>query len=148
MNNYSDIDVIEKYKLTKEQAEAYLWLKNQKLNTDDGTLSYWVKKYPLKRVQEVVEFAKARLEGGQNIKNIGGWINKFLKNNLIIVNGNCKINREILSKFLETAQWNDLLIYEKYIRDSITGDDLPLTIIPEDFKRHLKALYQKSQLYK
>ena len=31
----------EKYPLTMEQATIYLWLRQQKLNTDDDTLHYW-----------------------------------------------------------------------------------------------------------
>jgi hypothetical protein len=60
MSEYLKEDVIKKYKLTKEQEETYLWLKMQNLNTDDDTLSYWVKKYSPKRIHEVVDFAKLR----------------------------------------------------------------------------------------
>jgi hypothetical protein len=142
------INVIEKYKLTKEQTETYLWLNTQNLNTDDGTLSYWVKKYPLKRIKEVVIFAKSRIEAGQNISNIGGWINQFLKNGLEIVDDNCKLNREYLTQFIRATNWRDLKIYEKYIRDTIIEEDLSLTMNSNEFRRHLEAFYQRSQLYK
>ena len=45
-------------------------------------------------------------------------------------------------------QWDTLKVYEKYIKDSTTGDDLSLTMNTEEFKRLLEALYEKSQLYR
>ncbi len=143
MNQY-----IRRFKLTKEQAEIYEWLKGQGINTNDETLCYWTKLYTPKRIKEVVNFAKARQAEGQNIQNIGGWVQKFLRSGQLVVDENCKINREYLTEFLKSIKWNDLKIYEKYVRDMITGDDLPLTLAIEVFKRSLEALYQKSQLYK
>ena len=137
-----------KYKLTKEQAVMYEWLKKENINTDDETLCYWAKSYTSKRIKEVVNFAKTRKANGQNIRNIGGWIQKFLKTNQIVVNESCMLNRSILKQFLNETGWNDLLVYEKYVRDKVTGEDLPLTIESDDFKRGLERLYQKSRLYK
>ncbi len=140
--------VHEKYKLTKDQNEVYVWLKNQRLNTDDDTLNYWSRKYPGKRIIEVVNFAKARLSAGQNIWNIGGWVHKFLKSGLAVENEECKANREFTQKFSKMNNWIDLHIYEKYVKDEITGDDLPLTIPMDSYRKALEALYQRSQLYK
>jgi hypothetical protein len=148
MNQNIKSEYIRKYKLSKEQAEAYEWLKEQNINTDDGTLCYWVKSYASKRIQEVVNFAKARQEAGQNIQNIGGWIQKFLKTGQAVVNENCRINEEFLEKFINSEKWGDLKVFEKYVKDTVTGEDLPLTLACDDFKRALEALYRKSQLYK
>lgn len=136
------------YKLTKEQAEIYAWLKSQGLNTDDNTLNYWSRKYPAKRIMEVVNFAHARQNAGQNIQNIGGWIHNFLKNGLAVENDDCITNREYTQKFSRINNWVNLRIYEKYVKDEVTGDDLPLTIPIETYKNALEALYQRSQLYK
>lgn len=138
----------KKYKLTKEQTAIYEWLKRENINTDDETLCYWAKTYTSKRIKEVVNFAKTRKANGQNIRNIGGWIQKFLKTNQVIVNESCKINQSFLKQFLNEMGWNDLLVYEKYVRDKITGEDLSLTIAPDVFKIAIEALYQKSRLYK
>lgn len=143
MNQY-----IMRFKLSKEQAEIYEWLKKQNINTNDETLCYWAKSYTFKRIQEVVNFAKSRQANGQNIQNIGGWIQKFLKTGQAVVDENCKINRAFLTQFLSTTKWNDLKVYEKYIKDTVTGDDLPLTLAINDFKLSLEALYRKSQLYR
>ena len=139
---------IRKFKLTDEQAIIYKWLKEKGLNVDDGTLCYWSKKYPPLRIREVVEFAQTRITSGQVIQNIGGWIHNFLKSGNAVVNETSKFNREYSMGFSKYHNWNDLKIYEKYVKDSVTGDDLPLTISTEDFKNALDRLYRKSQLYK
>jgi len=137
-----------KYKLKQEQGVVYAWLKNQCLNTDDDTLNYWARKYPAKRIIEVVNFAKARRDSGQFIRNMGGWINKFLITGIAVVNEECKMNREFLRKFVEINKWPELKIYEKYVKDEVTGDDLALTMAIDDFKRCLEALYLKSLAYR
>ena len=140
-------DPLKRFKLTKEESQTYLWLKNQNLNTDENTLCYWVKKYSTDRVVEVTNFAKIRSKI-QNIKNIGGWIGNFLKNGLSVVNDRCTRNAEYLKKFIARTKWTNVEIYEKHIRDRITDEDLPLTIDSEVFERSLEALYRKSELYK
>jgi len=143
-----DFKNVRRYKLTNEQIEIYMWLKQQNINTDDGTFCYWVKTYTSKRIQEVVDFAKARRNAGQEIQNIGGWIQRFLKQDIQVVDENCRINQAFLMKFLEHTKWKDIKIYEKYIKDMVTGDDLPLNMEINNFKRSLETLYHKSQLYK
>jgi hypothetical protein len=143
MNRYT-----RKYKLSKEQIGIYEWLKEQGINTDDNTLCYWVKTYDSKRIRDVVEFANSRKKAGQEIRNIGGWIQKLLKSGLAVVDDNCQVNLVFAKQFIETTKWNDLKIYEKYIKDMVTGDDLPLTMEIVEFRRALEFLYQKSLLYK
>jgi hypothetical protein len=142
------MDLIKKYKLTTEQIEMFAWLKSKNINVDDPTLCYWVKTYPSKRIQEVVDFANARRNAGQNILNIGGWIQKFLKTGQAVVDDNCKANREFSINFTEYRKWKELKIYEKYVKDITTGDDLSLNMNCVDFKIALEALFKKSQLYK
>lgn len=144
----SSTEVCETFKLTKDQAEVYAWLKKQGLNTDDDTLNYWSRKYPAKRIIEVVNFANGRRNAGQYIRNIGGWVHKFLKTGLAVENDDCIANREFTQKFSMINNWVELHIYEKYVKDEITGDDLPLTIPIDTFKKALEALHQRSQLYK
>lgn len=143
MNEYT-----QKYKLSKEQIEIYEWIKNQNINTDDNTICYWAKTYDSKRIKEVINFAKKRNESGQVIRNMGGWIQKFLRTEQAVVGENCKTNLALAKQFLIKTNWKNLKIYEKYVKDTITSDDLSLTIEPEEFRRALESLYQKSQLYK
>lgn len=147
MNN-NMIFFAKKFKLTNEQATMYAWLKDQNINTDDGTLCYWVKTYSPKRIKEVIEFANARRKTGQEIINIGGWINKFLKSGNAVVNDTCLYNHRYATDFVRANNWKELRIYEKYVKDEITEDDLPLTMAIDDFIRSLERLYQKSQLYR
>jgi hypothetical protein len=136
------------FKLTEAQAEIYSWLKDQGLNTDDDTLNYWARKYSPHRLKEVINFGHARRAAGQNIPNLGGWVHKLLMNGLAVVNDECKNNREFAEEFARAHKWGDLKIYEKYVKDEVTGDDLPLTMTSEAFIRALESLYRKSQLYK
>lgn len=136
------------FKLTEEQSEIYSWLKDQGLNTGDDTLNYWARKYPSHRLKEVINFGYARRAAGQNIPNLGGWVHKLLMNGLAVVNDECKNNREFAEEFSRAHKWDDLNIYEKYVKDEVTGDDLPLTMASEAFIRALESLCRKSQLYK
>jgi len=137
----------EKYPLTTEQVKIYLWLRVQKLNTDDDTLHYWSRHYPEYRIKDVVNYAHARLFAGDLIKNIGGWISKILKTESAVVNDGCIFNHKFAEEFVKSRGWSELKIYEKYVKDEITESDLPLTIAVDEFKRALNALYEKSQLY-
>jgi hypothetical protein len=138
----------KKFKLTDEQIRIYIWLKEQGINTDDGTLCYWAKTYPSTRLKEVIGFANTRIASGQKILNVGGFIRNLLQNGSAVVNDTCKFNREYALEFTKTKNWSDLKIYEKHVKDSVTGDDLPLTIIISEFVLALERLYQKSCLYK
>lgn len=135
------------YKLTEEQQKIYTWLKTQGLNVDDNTLNYWARKYQTQRLVDVVQFALTRRAQGQLIRNVGGWIHKLLKEDLPVVNDNCKGNRQFVEQFAKINQWNSLHIYEKYIKEEVTGDDLSLTMPQNDFKRALEAIYNRRQLY-
>lgn len=135
------------YKLTEGQEKIYTWLKAQGLNVDDNTLNYWARKYQAQRLVDVVQFAHTRVVQGQQIRNIGGWIHKLLKENLPVVNDTCNDNREYTRQFTKTHLWNSLHIYEKYIKDEVTGDDLSLTLPQADFRRALEAIYNRRQLY-
>jgi len=148
MKNESFSQVVKRYKLTAEQIQVCAWLKQQGLNTDDNTLCFWAKKYTASRIVDVVRFAQDRCKQGQSIRNIGGWIQKLLKTGLAVPNDECKSNRDFAQKYAEANKWTDLSIYEKYIRDRNTDDDLPLTMSQQEFSRALEALYRKSQLYK
>lgn len=50
-------------------------------------------------------------------------------------------------EFARANKWEDLKIYEKYVKDVVT-EDLPLTMSSETFIRALESLCRKSQLYK
>ncbi len=75
-------------------------MKEQEINTDDGTLCYWVKTYPSKRLKEVVEFANVRMTSGQKILNTGGFIRNLLQNGSTVVNDTCQFNREYALELL------------------------------------------------
>jgi hypothetical protein len=145
-NKLVNLECIKKYKLSKSQAETYKWLKEQNINTDNATLCYWSKIYPEKRLKEVIHYANARSQK-EVIRNIGGWIQKMLKENQILINDSWHTNQKYLAEFLVGKQWSALKVYEKYIKDSVTEDDLSLTMNPEEFRRSLEALYSKSQRY-
>src|SRR6266446_7369607 len=117
ISHLTNIPVSNVYMFTKEQIEVYTWLKAQKLNTDDDTLNYWSRKYPFKRIMEVVNFAQERQKEGQHIRNIGGWIHKLLMSGFAVVTDECKINREFTQGFIEINKWANLAIYEKYVKD-------------------------------
>jgi hypothetical protein len=146
-NNIFD-DVCNKYKLNENQRNIFKWLKEEGLNTDDNTLAYWSWKYSEKRLRDVVQFAKSRQSSGQNIRNMGGWIQKMLKSEMQVVNDECQSNRDLAAKYANTNGWTDLSIFEKYVKDNVTKDDLPLTLPKDDFMRMLEALHNKSRLYK
>lgn len=147
-NKNTPYDSCNKFKLNKEQIAIFNWLRQQGLNTDDNTLAYWSWKYPSNRIIDVVRFAHSRRDSGQHIRNIGGWIQTMLITGMAVVNDVCKSNQNLAQRYAKEAGWIDLKIYEKYVKDDVTQDDLPLTMPQDDFNRALEALHRKSQLYK
>jgi hypothetical protein len=142
-----DSKLVKRFKLTNEQIEIYAWLKGLNINTDDGTLIYWAKTYPSQRLKDIVNFAISRRNAGQDIRNIGGWVKQFLKNGLPVVTGPSEHNKGYTEEYCKLRNWNELKIYEKYVKDAVTGDDLSFLMENEEFKRALESLYIKSQLY-
>jgi hypothetical protein len=141
-NNYNS-----KLLLTPAQRNVYLWLKSQKINTQDATLIYWSKRYSEKRLRDVVNFAYERMASGQNIRNIGGWIQTMLAKAAPVVDDQCRANREHVQRFASQVNWRNLKIYEKYVKDQRTGEDISLTISQEAFSYALKNLYERNQTY-
>lgn len=135
------------YKLTEEQQKVYSWLHSQGLNVDENTLNYWARKYPARRLVDVVRFAHARRAAGQQIRNMGGWIHKLLREGVAVVTDDCLDNRRFAQQYATIHQWKSLHVYEKYVKDETTGDDLPLTLPQGEFHRALEALHQRVQLY-
>lgn len=133
--------------LTKQQFEAYQWLKKQSINTNDQTLQYWAYRYSAQRIKEVVAFVKSRQQAGSHIRNLGGWICHMLKNEIAAVNDIFHINREYAKKFAKEKGWKNLIFCEKYVRDSLTGDDLWLGIATQEFSFALAKIYERGQLY-
>lgn len=133
--------------LTKEQYDVYVWLKQQGLNTDDETLSFWAKTYESKRIKDVINFAHKRLSDGQKIVNIGGWVHKLLKTDCAVVNERSNENLEYAHEFVKANNWKELRIFEKYVKDTVTNEDLPLELQTKDFQRALQSLFEKSSTY-
>ena len=143
-NDYSNA----KFTLTPSQREVYLWLKKQELNTDDDTLIYWSRRYSEKRLKDVVCLARKRRTLGHQIRNIGGWIHKLLMNESPVEDDHCKANRDFAKSYSAENKWYDLKIYEQYVRDVVTWDDISLMISPRDFAYALESLHERSQTYK
>lgn len=135
------------YRLTEKQQRVHDWLKGQGLNVDDDTLNYWTRKYPAQRLVDVVRFAHTKRAQGHEIRNMGGWIHKMLKDGTAVVTDECESNRKLTQQYAKENNWASLQVYEKYIKDKITGDDLPLTLSKDEFSRALEALYNRVQLY-
>jgi hypothetical protein len=135
------------YKLTVEQEKVYVWLKCQELNVDDNTLNYWARKYHPQRIVDVVQFAHVRRAEGQQIRNMGGWIHKFLRDGTAVVTNVSQDNRRLAQQYATENQWTSLHIYEKYIKDDTTGDDLSLTLPRDEFLRALESFHQRIQRY-
>lgn len=79
---------------------------------------------------------------------MGGWIHKILKDGTAVVTDDCLNNRRFAQQYIAANQWTSLHIYEKYVKDETTSDDLPLTLSKEEFQRALEALHQRIKLYR
>ncbi len=137
------------YKLTRGQAEVYNWLRVQGLNTDNNKLNYWSRQYPAKA--KSLKLYNSRMQDVKLVKLFEtlevGFVNclrRVLQFQMTYETRSLKLD----NSFIKTKEWKDLNIYEKYVKDMVTGDDLPLTMDNKDFNRALEALYRKSQLYK
>ena len=137
-----------KFMLTSDQLDLYLWLKEQGINTDDATLNYWSKKYSKKRINDVINFAKKRMASGQQIRNFGGWIHALLIKGIPVEDDQCRANRDHAKRYSSEKKWHDLKIYEKYVKDKVTGDDISLTISQDTFVYALKSLHNRHKMYK
>lgn len=137
-----------KFRMTRDQLDVYLWLKNQGINTDNATLNFWSKKYSEKRIKDVINFAKKRMASGQKIYNLGGWINNLLLKESPVENDQCISNRLRAKRYAQENKWYELKIYEKHVTDKITGDDISLTLPEETFVYALKSLHARYLLYK
>lgn len=70
-----------------------------------------------------------------------------MNRNIIFLIRKFKLTKEQITVYMWLKE-QKIKIFEKYVKDSVTGDDLSLTMRIDDFKYSFEKLYQKSKLYK
>lgn len=128
-----------RYKLSAEQEGVLGWLKEQIPDTDEKTLCYWAKTYDLKRLNDVMHAAK-----DNNATNLGAYMHKLLKSEIVIHDANAKDCAEFAKDFKLANGWDDLEIGRKYVTFWIgkSKEELSLSGDPVEFAKTLMNKYK------
>lgn len=136
-----------KYPLKKEQQPILSWLQEQNLDTDEDTLCFWIRSYPLEKLQTAIKFMHYELDRGTKIRTRGGFVRRVLEGKISPVTDTAIANREFAKDFKEANNWNALEIHEKYVLCSKTQKEVPLNLETMLFIEQLSNLYDLSQNY-
>ncbi len=135
-------DPVKRWKLNEDQALTFKQLKDENVNSDDGTIAFWCKKYSAQRLIDVLNYSKL-----QKPDNLGAYMNNLLKKESAVENDTTRINKKTAESFKIENQWADLKIYEKHAMIVIsTGAQLEICFLmdPIDFYVKLESFYQMS----
>jgi len=134
----SVIFLSRRFKLNSEQVKSFKWLKNQKIDTKDGTLCFWAKTYSLSRLQDVHKHSVKN-----NKEGLGKCMNHFLSKNIPVEDAYVRDNREFSIAFKGHENWSELNIGDKYVTCKV-GDfikEIPLSYSPNSFADALINIY-------
>lgn len=135
---------MSKYPLKKIQMPLFNWLKEQNVGSDDETLMYYIRAYTEQRIRDSVAFMQEELKKGVEIDRRGGFFRTLLDGGVVLKTSESEGNKGVARQFIERHKWKTAVVTEKYLRDSITHDDLYFTMQPDTFLRSLKSLHEKS----
>lgn len=136
-----------KFPLKKEQQPLFELLREVATNTDDSTIKYWIRTYPNK-IQTAVDFLKKELSFGKKIDNPGGFLTNIFLGKIIPMTPEMEKNKEYALEFATRNDWNNLKISGKFVKDEITGGDVPLFLPFENFVNSLLKLHDNSLTYR
>ncbi len=135
------MDAKRRWKLTDDQYQNLVWLQDNGINSDEGTLAHWVKTYPFERLYDVLNHAKSKKP-----TNIGAYMQKLFKTDAIVENNTIKANASFAKDFAQAHGWNQLKVLGKYCTFPMNGIDIeiPLSLNTEDF---IKTLIEKHESF-
>lgn len=136
-----------RFPLKKEQQGVFDWLKAQKLNTDDDTLCYWVRTYPIEKLKTAIAFLNHETKRGVSIRTRGGFVRNVLEGKISPVTDTCLENKQFVKDFIEANKWVELEIHEKYVLCPRTHKEVPLSLEPATFVKAICDLFELSQNY-
>ncbi len=119
-------EVVERnqWRLTPEQQLSLQMLKDAEINTSEETLSFWARTYETDRLRAVVNFAKQKPR-----KNLGGFIQDFLKKNKPVPTEQTVTNRQVAE--LYAANFKGIILKPKHCK--IGEIELSYEMNPEIF---------------
>lgn len=130
------MDALRRWKLNPQQLEAYEFLISAKINSSPETLAYWAKTYPLDRIMNVFNAAKAN-----NCTSIGAYMQKLLKSQANVSNSHSVQNKAIAQDMKK--DWPQLQITQKYCKfpKGNSFDELDFNMQPIDFYTSIMKEY-------
>lgn len=136
-----------KFPLKKSQQQIFAWLRLQSIDSDDDTLTYYIRSYTEQKIREAIAFMNAEVDKGIKIDSRGKFLRRVLDGTIVMKNSDSEENKQLARAYAELKQWKSLVITEKYLRDEVTGDDLYFNLTPTVFQYALEKLHQKSEIY-
>lgn len=121
-----------------EQRFCLEWLKTLQLDTEEDTLSWWARTYPMMRLDEVHREAVKR-----NPASVGAYMHKLLKKQAIVVSGRIELNAEFAKEFKAMYQWSALELHPKYalVKHGNHEIEIDFNMEHEAFKDYLFQKY-------
>jgi hypothetical protein len=135
---YKTLDPVKRYGLDEQQAETYRWLKDKRLQTDDGTLCYWAKKYSQERLENIYrETCRRRPE------NFSAYMGSLLLNNATVREDAAEECAKFAEDFKASNGWFALKIGTNFVSFDLgrSKEEISLKQKPESFARQLIEKY-------
>lgn len=132
-----NVNALQRFKLSADQIEVFLWLQAQKIDTRENTLCFWAKNYSLKRLKEVHKAAvnaKPTTANGKP-KSIGALMTNFLKKGIAVETDFKNENAAFLDSMADRYPLMNWKIGKKFATCTINGieKEISLNISPNAF---------------
>ncbi len=136
-----------KFPLKKDQKQIFAWLRLQNIDSDDDTLTYYIRTYSEQRIKDAIAFMTEEVDKGTKIGSRGKFLRRVLDGTIVMKNADSEDNKTTAIDFVRLKQWKSIVFTEKYLRDEVTGDDLYFNLPPPVFNFALEKLHEKSTIY-
>lgn len=136
-----------KFPLKKDQKQIFAWLRLQNIDSDDDTLTYYIRTYPEQRIKDAIAFMNEEVDKGIKIGSRGKFLRRVLDGTIVMKNAESEQNKLYAMGYSKMKDWRSLVFTEKYVRDEVTGDDLYFNLPSPVFHFALEKLHDKSTIY-
>ncbi len=135
------LDAKRRWKLTQEQVEHFDWLRNEGVDSDDGTLAHWCKSYPFERLYDVLNASKFKKP-----KSLGAYMQKLLKTDAIIENNTIKSNIAFAEEYKKAHGWGAMKTGKKFVTIPFDPDKMEISLSLE-CSEFINVIIQKHEIY-
>ena len=96
-----------------------LYLQVKDFNITKSTLNKWIEELPMEQIQLGIEYVLQKIQSGESIKNIGGYLNTVVRNPSLLEEKKAKIEDE--TKAIQVVQESQVAKQQELAQEALKG---------------------------